>query len=137
MAGKTEKTNMYIFDETTYHKELILKNRKNYALKAKKIGKAVLFMKLFEDLKANKEPIAEDISKLKEIIEEWKAEAPDDLNCVLASILVNAQDGSVEDAKAEFEQAKSQYTAEDEEIIPWFESQIDNLTHSDEEAAAE
>ena len=39
MAGKTEKTNMYIFDETTYHKELILKNRKNYALKAKKIGK--------------------------------------------------------------------------------------------------
>ena len=39
MAGKTEKTNMHIFDETTYHKELILKNRKNYALKAKKIGK--------------------------------------------------------------------------------------------------
>ncbi len=39
MAGKTEKTNMYIFDETTYHKELILKNRENYALKAKKIGK--------------------------------------------------------------------------------------------------
>lgn len=66
---------------------------------------------MFEDLKANKEPIAEDISKLKEIIEEWKAEAPDDLNCVLASILVNAQDGSVEDAKAEFEEAKSQYNA--------------------------
>ena len=39
MAGKTEKTNMYIFDETTYHKELILKNRKNYSLKARKIGK--------------------------------------------------------------------------------------------------
>ena len=39
MAGKTEKTNMHIFDETTYHKELILNNRKNYALKAKKIGK--------------------------------------------------------------------------------------------------
>ena len=66
---------------------------------------------MFEDLKANKEQIAEDISKLKEIIEEWKAEAPDDLNCVLASILVNAQDGSVEDAKAEFEEAKSQYNA--------------------------
>ena len=66
---------------------------------------------MFEDLKANKEPIAEDISKLKENIEEWKAEAPDDLNCVLASILVNAQDGSVEDAKAEFEEAKSQYNA--------------------------
>ena len=39
MAGKTEKTNIYIFDETTYHKELILKNRENYGLKAKKIGK--------------------------------------------------------------------------------------------------
>ena len=39
MDGKTEKTNMYIFDETTYHKELILKNRKNYGLKARKIGK--------------------------------------------------------------------------------------------------
>lgn len=39
MAGKTEKTNMYIFDETTYHKELILKNRENYGLKARKIGK--------------------------------------------------------------------------------------------------
>ena len=39
MAGKTEKTNMYIFDKTTYHKELILKNRKNYSLKARKIGK--------------------------------------------------------------------------------------------------
>lgn len=39
MSGKTEKTNMYIFDETTHHKELLLKNRKSYALKAKKIGK--------------------------------------------------------------------------------------------------
>lgn len=38
MAGKTEKTNMHIFDETTYHKELMLKNRENYNLKAKKIG---------------------------------------------------------------------------------------------------
>ena len=35
MAGKTEKTNRYIFDETTYHKEIILKSRKNYLLKAK------------------------------------------------------------------------------------------------------
>jgi putative NADPH-quinone reductase len=26
MAGKTEKTNMYIFDQTTHHKELILKS---------------------------------------------------------------------------------------------------------------
>lgn len=39
MAGKTEKTKMYLFDETTYHKELILKNRENYRLKAEKIGK--------------------------------------------------------------------------------------------------
>lgn len=105
--------------------------------KAKKIGKAVIFMKLFEDLKANKKPIGEEISKLKEIIEEWEAEAPDDLNCVLASILVNAQDGSVEDVKAEVEQAKAQYDAKDEEISPWFESQIDNLTSIDEEAAEE
>ncbi|WP_067039798.1 NAD(P)H-dependent oxidoreductase [Methanobrevibacter sp. YE315] len=39
MAGKTKKTNIHIFDETTYHKELILNNRENYKLKAEKIGK--------------------------------------------------------------------------------------------------
>lgn len=38
MAGKTKKINMHIFDETTYHKEVILNNRKNYHLRAKKIG---------------------------------------------------------------------------------------------------
>ena len=59
------------------------------------------------------------------------------MNCVLASILVNAQDGSVEDAKAEFEEAKSQYNAEDEDILPWFESQIDNPSYGDEEATTE
>ena len=36
MAGKTKKTNIYIFDETTYHKELILNNRENYKLKSEK-----------------------------------------------------------------------------------------------------
>ena len=36
MAGKTEKTNMHLFDETTNHKEIILKNRENYRLKALK-----------------------------------------------------------------------------------------------------
>ena len=45
---------------------------------AKKVGKAIIFMKLFEDIKNNKEPIEADIAKLKEIIEEWKAEAPED-----------------------------------------------------------
>ncbi len=39
MAGKTKKTNIYIFDETTYHKERILNNRENYKLKSEKIGK--------------------------------------------------------------------------------------------------
>jgi hypothetical protein len=38
MAGKTKKINMHIFDETTYHKEVILNNRENYHLRAKKIG---------------------------------------------------------------------------------------------------
>ena len=42
---------------------------------AKKVGKAIIFMKLFEEIKANKEPLEADIAKLKEIIEEWKAEA--------------------------------------------------------------
>ena len=68
---------------------------------AKKVGKAIIFMKLFEDIKNNKEPIEEDIAKLKEIIEEWKAEAPEDKTAILASILVKAQEGNVEDAKAE------------------------------------
>jgi len=102
--------------------------------KAKKLGKAIIFIKLFEDIKANKE---EDISKLKELIGEWKAEAPDDLNCVLASILVDAQDGTIEDPKAEFEEAKAQYNAEDLDSLPWFESQIDNLAAVDEEVGEE
>ena len=38
---------------------------------AKKVGKAIIFMKLFEEIKANKEPIEADIAKLKEIIEEF------------------------------------------------------------------
>ena len=46
---------------------------------------------------------------MKEIIEEWKAEAPEDKTAILASILVKAQEGNVEDAKAEFEQAKAEY----------------------------
>lgn len=104
--------------------------------KAKKIGRAVLFMKLFEEIKANKEPIAEDLAKLKELVEEWKAEAPDDLNQVLASILVKFHEGSLEDADAEFEQAKEQYQAADEDMIPWFESQVEYLRAEKEKEKA-
>ena len=106
---------------------------------AKKVGKAIIFMKLFEDIKANKEPIEADIAKLKEIIEEWLAEAPDDLNAILASILVKAKEGSVEDPKAEFEQAMAEYHAEDEDILPWFENQIEFIEaeKAEEEAAEE
>ena len=103
---------------------------------AKKVGKAIIFMKLFEDIKNNKEPIEADIAKLKEIIEEWLAEAPDDLNAILASILVKAKEGSVEDPKAEFEQAMAEYHAEDEEILPWFENQIE-IIEAEKEAEAE
>lgn len=107
--------------------------------KAKKIGKAVMFMRLFEKIMANKEPIAEDIAKLKEILKEWKAESPDDLNPILASILVRVHEGSVEDAEAEFEQAKEQYQTEDEDMIPWFESQVEVIKaeKAKEEAAKE
>ena len=105
--------------------------------KAKKVGKAIIFMKLFEDLQANKEPIAEDIAKLKEIIEDWLAEAPDDLNAILASILVKAKEGSVEDPKEEFKQAMAEYHAEDEDILPWFENQIDVIEAEKEEEADE
>jgi hypothetical protein len=104
---------------------------------AKKVGKAIIFMKLFEDIKNNKEPIEADIAKLKEIIEEWLAEAPDDLNAILASILVKAKEGSVEDPKAEFEQAMAEYHAEDEDILPWFENQIEIIEAEKEEEAAE
>ena len=103
---------------------------------AKKVGKAIIFMKLFEEIKANKEPLEADIAKLKEIIEEWKAEAPEDKTAILASILVKAQEGNVEDAKAEFEQAKAEYNVEDEEILPWFESQIEFI-EAEKEAEAE
>ena len=94
-------------------------------------------MKLFEDIKNNKEPIEADIAKLKEIIEEWLAEAPDDLNAILASILVKAKEGSVEDPKAEFEQAMAEYHAEDEDILPWFENQIEFIEAEKAEEAVE
>lgn len=106
--------------------------------KAKKIGKAILFKKLFEELMANRGLIAEDIARLRQVIEEWRTETPDDLNVVLASILVNVHDGSVEDAKAEYEQAKAEYNAEDEDVLPWFENQIDTiLAEKEAEEAAE
>ena len=104
---------------------------------AKKVGKAIIFMKLFEEIKANKEPLEADIAKLKEIIEEWKAEAPEDLNAILASILVKAKEGSVEDPKAEFEQAMAEYHAEDEDILPWFENQIEFIEAEKAEEAVE
>ena len=95
--------------------------------KAKKVGKAIIFMKLFEDLKANKEPIGQNIAKLKELIEEWKAEAPNDVNIVLASILVKAQEGNVEEAMEKLEKVKVEYHVEDEDILPWFENQIETI----------
>ena len=105
--------------------------------KAKKVGKAILFKKIFDELKAKKQRRKEDLVILIELIDEWKAENPDDLNCVLASILVNAEDSSPEEVKAEVEKAKAEYHAEDEDLLPWFESQIDNLDYGDEEAATE
>ena len=41
-----------------------------------------------------------------------------------------------EDAKAEFEQAKAEYHAEDEDILPWFENQIE-IIEAEKEAEAE
>lgn len=102
--------------------------------KAKKLGKAIIFKKLFDEFKAKKQRRKEDLVILIEYIDEWKAESPDDLNCILASILVNAEDGSAEDVQAEYEKAKAEYHAEDEDILPWFESQIENLTSEDEES---
>ena len=105
--------------------------------KAKKIGRAILFKKLYDELKAKKERKKEDLVILVELVEEWKAENPDDLNCVLASILVNAEDSSPEEVKAEVEKAKAEYNAEDSDMLPWFESQIENLDYGDEEEAVE
>ena len=99
--------------------------------KAKKIGKAILFKKLYNEFIAKKERRDIDISILIEHIEEWKAENPDDMNCALASILVKAQDASPEEIEEEVNQAKEQYTTEDEELIPWFECQIQNATSED------
>ena len=79
-----------------------------------KIGKAIIFKKMFEDLMAKKERKEADFSILIEHIEVWKEESPDDLNAILASILVKAQDASPDDIKAEYEQAKAEYHAEDE-----------------------
>ena len=39
MAGKTLKTSMYFFSETTYEKELEFNNRERYYKKAEKIGR--------------------------------------------------------------------------------------------------
>ena len=100
--------------------------------KAKKIGKAILFKKLYDEFISKKGKREVDISILIDHVEEWKAENPDDLNCVLASILVKAQDASPEEIEEEVNQAKEQYTTEDSELIPWFECQIQNATSEDE-----
>ena len=107
--------------------------------KAKKIGKAILFKKLFDEIMAKKENRDEDLLKLSQFIEEWKAEAADDLNVILASILIKAQDTPAEDIKAEVEKAKVEYHAEDEDVLPWFENQIDAILEEkeNEEANAE
>lgn len=105
--------------------------------KAKKLGKALIFKRLYSDFKAKKERREEDFLILAELIEDWKAQSPDDLNAVLASILVNAEDSSPEEIKAEVEKAKTEYDAVDSDLVPWFESQIENLDFEDEEAEGE
>lgn len=42
MAGKTLKSNMYFFTETTYHKEKIQNNKKRYVDLAQKIGRRTI-----------------------------------------------------------------------------------------------
>lgn len=101
--------------------------------KAKKIGKAILFKKLYDEFIAKKERKDVDLHILIEHVEKWKEENPNDLNCILASILVKAQDSSAEEIKEEFNQAKKEYNAEDEELLPWFECQIENITSENEE----
>lgn len=101
--------------------------------KAKKLGKALIFQRLYSDFKAKKERREEDFLILAELIDDWKKETPDDLNCVLASILINAEDSSPEEVKAEVEKAKTEYDADNSDLLPWFESQIENLDYGDEE----
>lgn len=101
---------------------------------AKKVGKALIFQKLYAEFKANKENGSLD--ELKQHIEEWKADASNDLNCILASILVQAEEGSIDDVQAEVEKAKSEYGAEDLDLVPWFESQIETIEAEKEEGAA-
>lgn len=101
--------------------------------KAKKLGKALIFQRLYSDFKAKKERREEDFLILAELIDDWKKETPNDLNCVLASILINAEDSSPEEVKAEVEKAKTEYDADNSDLLPWFESQIENLDYGDEE----
>ena len=105
--------------------------------KAKKLGAAIVFKKLYSEFKAKKEKRDEDITILIEYVEEWKANAPDDLNSILASILIKAQTGSTEDLQEEIEKAKSEYNPEDLDFVPWFESQIEVIEEEKEAEQAE
>ena len=102
-----------------------------------KLGAALVFQKLYLDFKAQMENGEGDLSVLKEYIEQWKENVPNDLNCILASILVDAHEGSIEDVGEAVEKAKVEYHAEDEDMLPWFESQIENIDFGDEAEAAE
>lgn len=103
---------------------------------AKKVGKALIFQKLYSEFKASGEN--GNLDDLKQLVEEWRANASDDLNCVLASILVQAEEGSIDDVQAEVEKAKSEYGAEDLDLVPWFESQIETIeAEKAEESVAE
>lgn len=102
-----------------------------------KIGAALIFQKLYSDFLAKKERNEEDIAELMEYVDQWKENSPDDLNCILASIIIESYDGSAGDINAEVEKAKAEYSAADEDLLPWFESQIENLDYGDEAAAEE
>lgn len=98
-------------------------------LKGKKILKAVIFKKIFDEYMAARAADDElDLSPFAEPLDEWSQNSPDDLNCVLANILIKAPDTPADELQQEVEAAKEQYTAEEPELVPWFESQINNLS---------
>ncbi|MBQ6813166.1 MAG: hypothetical protein IJP12_00860 [Methanobrevibacter sp.] len=98
-------------------------------LKGKTILKAIIFKKIFDEFMAARAADDElDLSPFSEPLEEWRKNSPDDLNCVLATILIKAPDTPVDELQEEVEAAKEQYTAEEPELVPWFESQINNLS---------
>lgn len=68
-----------------------------------------------------------EMNTLIQHIMKWKMAAPNDLNCDLAVLLLNARKKSSGEIRSAVAKAKSEKTAADPSMTSWFESEINKV----------